>query len=134
MMLDLRRLLAEAHTIAVVGLSTDETRPGHYIPRYLHDAGYRIIPVNPLVSEMWGERGVASLRELTELVDIVLVFRRADACPDVVRDALDLAHPPRLIWLQSGIISPEAEGLASAAGVAFVQNRCLMVEHRQLFH
>lgn len=129
-MFDLRTLLEEAHTIAVVGLSSDETRPGHYVPRYLHDAGYRIIPVNPALPEMWGERGYASLREIADPVDIVLVFRRADACPAVVRDALALPHPPRVIWLQSGIISAEAEALASAAGIPFVQNRCLMVEHR----
>jgi predicted CoA-binding protein len=130
--MDERALLAGVHTIAVVGFSSDEQKPAHYVPAYLHEAGFRILPVNPKVAEAWGERGYASLAEIPEPVDLVLVFRRSEYCPGVVQDALAMAHLPRIIWLQSGIVSPEAEALARDAGIAFVQDRCLMVVHRHM--
>ncbi|HEY3376890.1 MAG TPA: CoA-binding protein [Armatimonadota bacterium] len=129
-MRDIKQLLATVRTIAVVGFSNEAEKPGHYVPHYLHEAGYRIIPINPRVAEAWGERGFASLRDIPDPVELVLVFRRAEFCADVVRDALAMAHRPTIIWLQSGIISTEAEGLARAAGITFVQDRCLMIEHR----
>lgn len=129
---DIPTLLQNVHTIAVVGFSTDPLKPAHYVPEYLHEAGFRIIPVNPKVPEAWGERGYASLREIPEAVDLVLVFRRAEFCPDVLRDVLAMAHRPRVVWLQSGIICPEAKALAADAGLTFVQDRCLMVEHRRI--
>ncbi len=127
-----RELLESVHTIAVVGFSLDEGKAGYYVPAYLHDMGYRIIPVNPAVTEAWRERGYASLRDIAEPVDLVLVFRRAEYVPDIVRDALAMPHRPRAIWLQSGIVSPEGEALARAAGLTVMQDRCIMVEHRRL--
>jgi len=129
---DIRALLEQVRTIAVVGFSTDAAKPAHYVPAYMHEHGYRILPVNPKVTEAWGERGYASLRDIPDPVDLVLVFRRPEYCPEVVRDAIAMPHHPRAIWLQSGIISPEAKRLAEEAGMAFVQDRCIMVEHRSL--
>lgn len=130
-MTNIRTVLENVRTIAVVGFSTDPEKPAYYVPEYLHDAGYRIVPVNPKVEEAWGERGYAKLTDIPEQVDLVLVFRRAEYCPDVVRDALAMPHRPRAIWLQSGIVSPEAQRLATDAGLDFVQDRCVMVEHRR---
>jgi predicted CoA-binding protein len=128
---DYRALLDTVRTIAVVGFSVDEGKAGYYVPEYLHRMGYRIIPVNPKVSDAWGERGYACLHDIPEPVDLVLVFRRSEFCPDVVRDALAMPHRPQAIWLQTGITSSEAKTLAEEAGIPFVQDRCLMVEHRR---
>jgi predicted CoA-binding protein len=129
---DIRYLLEEIHIIAVVGFSHDTAKAGHYVPHYLHDAGYRILPVNPRVAEAWGEPAYASLRDIPDPVDLVLVFRKPQYCPAVVRDALAMPQRPKVIWLQSGILSPEAQQLAEAAGIIFIQNRCIMVDHRHL--
>lgn len=124
-------LLESVRTIAVVGFSVDEGKAGYYVPEYLHRMGYRIIPVNPRVAEAWGEPGFATLRNIPDEVDLVLVFRKPECCPDVVRDVLAMPHRPRAVWLQSGITSPEAKQLAEDAGLPYVENRCLMVEHRR---
>ncbi len=129
--MELREVVRAIHSVAVVGFSTDTDKPAHFVPAYLHDAGVRIIPVNPRVEEAWGERGYASLRDVPDAVDAVLVFRRPEYCPAVVEDALAMPHPPRIIWLQSGITSPEARALAEAHSIEYVENRCLMVEHRR---
>jgi predicted CoA-binding protein len=129
--MDYRALLDGVRTMAVVGISKEPTKAGYFVPEYLHRAGYRIIPVNPKVDAAWGESGYANLREIPDAVELVLVFRKAEYCPDVVRDALAMTHPPRIIWLQSGIISPESRHLAEDAGLIYVENRCLMVEHRR---
>lgn len=130
--MDYRALLDGVWTIAVVGFSKEPTKAGYFVPEYLHRVGYRIIPVNPRVENAWGEPGYAALRDIPDAVELVLVFRKAEYCPDVVRDALAMVHPPRVIWLQSGIISPEARRLATDAGLVFIENRCLMVEHRRM--
>jgi hypothetical protein len=125
-------ILRSVQTIAVVGFSEDAGKAGYYVPAYLHERGYRIIPVNPQVAEAWGERGYAALPEIPEAVDLVLVFRRAEYCAAIVRDALAMPHRPRAIWLQSGIISAEARRLAVDAGIDYVEDRCAMVERETL--
>lgn len=128
--MDMTAMLNDVRTIAVVGFSTNPDKAGHYVPMYLRNAGFRIIPVNPSVTEAWGERGYTGLRDITEPVDLVLVFRRSEYAADVVRDALAMPHLPRIIWLQQGIESPEARGLAEDAGLRYIENTCLMVVHR----
>lgn len=130
--MEMREILQTTRTIAVVGFSKDTQKPGHFVPAYLHEAGYRIIPVNPAVPEAWGERGYARLQEIPDAVDLVLVFRRPEFAADAVRDALAMPHRPRTIWLQSDITSHEARTLAEEAGLSYVEDRCLMVEHRRL--
>lgn len=129
--MDIRKMLAHVQTIAVVGFTKDPVKAGNYVSEYLHDAGFRIIPVNPSVDVAWGEPAYASLRDIPDPVDLVLVFRRSSFCPEVARDVLAMAHRPQVLWLQSGITSPEARDIAEAAGVDYVENRCLMVEHRR---
>jgi predicted CoA-binding protein len=90
--------------------------------------------VNPGVQDAWGEPAYASLRDIPDPVDLVLVFRRPEYCLDVVRDVLAMPHRPKVIWLQAGITCPQGKQQAEDAGIAFVQNQCLMVQHQQLFH
>jgi predicted CoA-binding protein len=131
---NLRTLLQRAHTIAVVGLSPKPIRPSHSVARYLQQAGYRIIPINPGHAEILGEAVYPTLAAAARdhTIDIVDVFRRSELAGSVVDEALALRPLPQLIWLQQGVIDAAAELRASAAGVPFVMDRCLAVEHRHL--
>jgi hypothetical protein len=121
----MQRLLA-AKRIAVVGLSDDPSRPSYGVARYLISAGKEIIPVNPNHMTVMGMRCYASLEDVTGPIDLVDVFRRAEFCPDIVRSAVKIGA--KGVWLQSGIVSPQAERIATEAGIDFVQDRCLKVE------
>ena len=131
---ELRVLLKRARTIAVVGLSPKPIRPSNSVARYLQRAGYRIVPVNPGHETILGERSYPTLgaaaRDLT--IDVVDVFRRSELAGAVVDEALTLSPLPRLIWLQQGVADPAAEARAAAAGIPFVMDRCLAVDHRHL--
>lgn len=126
----LRRLLAEAKTIAVVGLSPRPERASHEVAHYLRQHGYRIIPVNPACSEVLGERSYPSLRAVGERIDIVDVFRRPSEVMAVAEDAI--AVGARCLWLQLGVIAPEAAARAEVAGLAVVMDHCTKIEHRRL--
>jgi len=128
----LRTILDVASTIAVVGLSPDPTRPSHEVARYLHRAGYRIVPVNPHHATILGEPSHRTLTAAARVaaIDIVDVFRRSEFVGPIVDEAIAL-HP-RLIWLQVGVRDPAACARAVAAGIPCVMDRCLMVEHREL--
>jgi len=125
-------LMQASRTVAVVGLSPNPGRPSHSVAKYLQRAGYHIVPVNPNADCVLGERAYPSLtaaaREHT--LDIVDVFRRSEHAGSVVREAIPLA--PRLIWLQEGVVDDDAATLAQAAGIPFVMNHCLAVEHGRL--
>jgi predicted CoA-binding protein len=124
----IQRLL-KLSRIAVVGLSDDPSRPSYYVSMYMRDqAGKQIVPVNPSHDTVWGQKCYASLDEIPEPIDLVNVFRRPNACPDVVRAAI--RKGVKGIWLQAGIISDEARTLARDAGIDYVEDRCIMVEHR----
>jgi predicted CoA-binding protein len=126
---EIARLLRAAHTIAVVGLSADPTRPSHGVARALQRFGYRIIPVNPMVESVLGEPAVASLGQLPESlgpgeqVDIVDVFRRPEHVAAIVADCIRLKVPA--LWLQDGVIDRAAAERAVAAGIFTVMDRCL---------
>jgi predicted CoA-binding protein len=130
----LRTLLRAARTIAVVGLSPDPARPSHSVARYLQGAGFRIVPVNPHHAVILGERCHPSLAAAARdhALDIVDVFRRSQFAGGVVDEALALRPRPRLIWLQQGVVDPAAAERARRAGVPFVMDRCLAVDHQQL--
>jgi len=113
--------------IAVVGLSSDPSRISYGIARYLQGQGYKIIPINPNETEVLGEQAYPSLRDLPEPPDAVDVFRRAEFVDEVVDDAI--AAGAKAIWIQSGIINPEAARRARQAGLITVMDRCIMVEH-----
>jgi predicted CoA-binding protein len=119
--------MIRARRIAVVGLSDDPSRPSFGVAGYLLSAGKEVLPVNPNCQRVLGLKCYASLSEVPGPIDLVDVFRRPEFCADVVREAV--AAGARGVWLQSGIMSPEARELACRAGIDFVQNRCLMVEH-----
>lgn len=123
-------VLQNAKTIAVVGASPKPWRPSHDVMRYLLEQGYRVIPVRPRdCDEVLGVPCVASLAEIEEPVDLVDVFRRPDACPDVAREAV--AAGAKALWLQLGLVSPEARRIAAEAGLDYVEDECTAIVHRQ---
>jgi predicted CoA-binding protein len=128
----LRLILERAKTIAVVGASPEPWRPSFGVMRYLQRAGYRIIPVNPtaLGESVHGEPIVGSLRDIPEKVDLVDVFRRPEAVPEAVEDAIAAGAPA--VWMQLGIRHDAACARAEAAGLDVVMNRCISVEHSRL--
>jgi len=119
--------MLEGHTIAIVGMSDDPSRPSHYAGQYLLDHGYDIQPVNPMHEQVASRKCLASLKNVHTPPDVVLVFRRSQFCGDLTREAIEIGA--RGVWLQSGIRSEEARLAAEAAGIDFVQDRCMMVEH-----
>lgn len=128
---DILQAVRAAHTIAVVGLSPNPTRPSYGVARYLQSQGYRILPVNPGVSEVLGERAYARLDDIPEdqRPEIVDVFRRSEFVPGIAAAALRLGA--RLLWLQEGVSHPQAEAAAAAAGMLVVADSCLLKVHRR---
>ncbi len=124
---EVRALLKDARTIAVVGLSDKPDRDSYHVAAYLQKHGYRIIPVNPAVSEMLGEKAYASLRDVPEKIDVVDIFRRPDAVPAIVEDAIAIGA--RAVWMQEGIVHNAAADKARAAGLRVVMNKCMLKEH-----
>ncbi len=122
-------ILLGAGTIALVGASPRPQRPSNSVMRYLLDAGYRVIPVRPHVREVHGIPCVSSLAEIDEPIDLVDVFRRADACPGVTQEAVDAGA--KAVWLQLGLVSPEARRIAEDAGVEYVENACTAIVHER---
>jgi len=128
----LRATLRAARTIAVVGLSPRPERPSHQVAAYLQRAGYRIVPVNPGHETLLGERSYPTLTAaaVVHALDIVDVFRRSEFVGPIVDEAIRIR--PRVIWLQRGVVDEAAAGRAAAAGIPFVMDRCLMVDHQLL--
>jgi len=124
------RSILSLKRIAVVGMSKDPAKAAHYVPRYLSENGYDVIPVNPNADEILGKRCHPSVAGVGGEIDVVCVFRPSEDVLPVVRDAIGTG--PKVIWLQEGIHSPEAEGLARDAGIDVVFNRCMMAEHRRM--
>ena len=124
------QILAESRTIAVVGASPKPDRPAHGVMRYLLAQGYRVIPVRPRdCHDVHGVPCVSSLLEIEEPIDLVDVFRRADACPGVAREAAEAGAPA--LWLQLGLVSPEARTIAEEAGMDYVEDECTAIVHRR---
>ena len=123
------RILSSARTIAVVGLSPDPRRPSHGVARYLQRAGYRIIPVNPTIEEVLGERAYPSVRDVPQPVDVVDVFRRSEFVGPIVEDAI--AIKAGAVWLQDGVIDEAAAARARASGLDVVMDDCMMRRHAQ---
>jgi predicted CoA-binding protein len=121
--------MAESKTIAVVGLSSSPYRAGYYVPAYLQQQGYRIIPVNPHLSESLGEKAYPELAAVPEPIDLVLIFQRSENVPPFVEQAI--AVGARAVWMQLGIRHNEAARAAEAAGLDVVQDACMMVDHRR---
>jgi predicted CoA-binding protein len=127
---EIRDILNQSKTVAVVGLSESPDRPSHYVAEYLQSRGYRIIPVNPAVKEVLGERSYGGLREIPVPVDLVDIFRKSDAVPPIVDDAIAIGA--KAVWMQEGVVHDEAAAKARAAGLKVVMDRCTLKEHARL--
>jgi uncharacterized protein len=126
-----KELLRSIKVIAMVGLSPNEEKPSNDVAKYLKNAGYRVIPVNPQHDEILGEKCHHALSEIPEKVDVVDIFMRADRVVPVVEEAVKLK--PKCIWLQLGIVSEEAKNIAETQGIMFVMDACIKREHERLF-
>jgi len=129
---ELRELLASVRTIAVVGIKAGVRDDAFRVPQYLQAHGYRIIPVNPKLDRVLGEPAVSSLAAIRDPVDLVNLFRASRHIPGHVDEVLSLPSPPRAVWMQLGIRHDSEARRLERAGVAVVQDRCLMVEHDRL--
>ncbi|WP_062046938.1 CoA-binding protein [Bacillus sp. JCM 19034] len=125
----MKTLFQQARRIAVVGLSNNPERTSYQVARIMQNAGYEIIPVNPMIDETLGEKAVLSLREISGTVDIVNVFRRSEYLPEIAKDTIDIqAH---CFWAQLGISNDEAYSLLEENGIMTVMNRCIKVEYNK---
>jgi predicted CoA-binding protein len=122
-------LLKTSRTIAVVGLSSKRHRPSFGVSEYMQAAGYRIIPVNPHEREVLGEKSYPRLEDVPEKVDIVDIFRRSEQVPEVVESAIRIGA--RSVWMQEGVIHPQAAERARQAGLYVVMDLCILKEHRK---
>jgi predicted CoA-binding protein len=119
--------------IAVVGMSKNEDKAANYVPKYLIDHGYNVIPVNPNATEILGRRSYPTVSSIPDKIDIVDIFRRSEDVPSVIEEAIK-KEGIKVIWMQEGIYSKEAERMAKDKNIsAVVYNRCMMAEHKRLF-
>ena len=120
-------LLKQSRTIAVVGLTDNPLRPSFGVSSYMQSQGYRIIPVNPNVTGSLGEKAYASLLDVPEQIDIVNIFRRPEAVPEIVDEAIQLGVPA--IWMQEGVVHEAAAEKARKAGILVIMDRCILKDH-----
>jgi uncharacterized protein len=121
-------VLKTAKTIAVVGLTDSPLRPSYGVSLYMKSQGYNIIPVNPKIGDWMGKKAYASLLDVPEKIDIVNVFRRLEAVPEVVEQAIQIKAP--VIWMQEGVVHEQAAARARQAGIFVVMDLCILKEHR----
>jgi len=119
-------ILSVARTVAVVGISDKPDRPSHLVAKYMQERGYRVIPVNPLVTEVLGEKAYKSLTEIPGRVDLVDVFRKSEDVPPIAEEAVRIGA--RFFWMQEGVVSDRAREILEAAGIPCVMDRCVKKE------
>lgn len=125
------KILKESKTIAIVGLSPEPNRPSHGVAAYLKSkAGYKIIPVNPAVPEVLGEKSYPDLKAIPVKVDVVDIFRKPEVVPQIVGDAIKIKA--KAVWMQEGIVHEEAAKMARNSGLLVAMDRCMMKEHAKL--
>ena len=127
----IRKIYGYTRTIAMVGLSPNRLRPSFFVGQYLQYRGYRVVPVNPTASEILGETSYPSLSAIPFPVDVVDVFRAPSAAPAIAQEAASIGA--KALWLQFGVISPEAAEIATAADLDVVMDRCMKIEHGRYF-
>jgi hypothetical protein len=125
----IKRLLTTVHTIAVVGISSNPERAGYYVPEYLQSQGYRIIPVNPNLSQALGERAYPDLGSVPDPFDLVLLFRRSEEVQPFVEQAIQLGA--KAVWMQKGIVNEAAAQIARQAGLDVVMDACMKEQHEE---
>ena len=128
---DTREILRSFRTFAVVGLSPRPDRDSHIVARFLQEHGYRVIPVHPGIETVLGERCYGSLRDIPEAVEVVDLFRRSQAVPPLVEDAIAIGA--KVVWMQLGVVHEEAAQRARRAGIQVVMDRCPLIEYRRHF-
>ena len=128
---EIKDMLSKCKTIVVIGMSKNPEKDAYRIPQFLKTKGYRVIPVNPTVDEIAGEKSYKRLADIPDQVDIVDVFRPSDDVPNYVEGVI--AKKPKVFWLQLGIENTSAEEKVASAGIKVVYNRCIMQEHKRLF-
>lgn len=121
------RIISNIKTIAVVGISDREDRPSYKVAKYLKDHGYKIIPVNPNLEEVLGEKCYPNLKSIPEPIDLVDIFRRSEETDCLVDEAIEIK--PQVIWMQLGVSNPQAAARAEAVGIEVVMDKCLKIEH-----
>ena len=129
---ELRSILGDAETIAVIGLSSNPERPSHDVAEFLQSSGYRVVPVNPNETEVLGERAYTSLLDVPEdiRIDIVDVFRRAERTPEIAEQAVD--RGAKVLWLQEGIVNDDARRIGEHGGLTVVMGVCIKVQRQRL--
>ncbi len=127
----LKRILDTYSTIAIVGLSDKVHRPSYFVGKYLADHGYTVIPVNPSISEVLGQKSYASLEQIPVPVDIVNCFRRSEQMEELAKSAVQINA--KVLWMQLGVINDKARALAESHGIEVVMDRCTKIEHARLF-
>lgn len=128
---DIKRILLNTKTIAVVGMSTHDDRPSHSVPLYLQRHGYRVIPVNPNATEILGETAYPDLLSIPEPVDVVEIFVHSEDVPPIVEQAIEIGA--KVVWMQEGIRNDAAARRAAEAGLAVVEDACMRVAHKYFF-
>ncbi len=128
----IRQILAAAKTVAIVGLSPDETKDSNRVARYLQQAGYEIIPIYPKEDKILGQKVYRALNEIEQKIDIVDVFRKPAVALELAKEILERKDAP-VLWTQLGIVNNEAAELLKAAGRVMIQNKCTKLEHERLF-
>jgi len=124
------REILSLNKVAVIGMSKNSSKAAHYVPKYLSDNGYDIIPINPSAEQILEKKCYSSISEIDEEIDIVDIFRPSDDVLPFVQEAIK--KKPKVIWLQEGIHNLEAEDLARKEGIKVIFNRCMLAEHQRL--
>ncbi|WP_297811723.1 CoA-binding protein [uncultured Helicobacter sp.] len=136
----LRTILKESKVIAVLGLSPEQTKPSHKVARFLQEKGYKILPIYPKGGEILGECAYTSIKEVFEAqnkvglqIDILNVFRKSEALLEVAREVLELANPPKCVWVQLGLQNAQARKMLENTKIMYVENLCIKLEYERLF-
>lgn len=124
------KILKSSRVIAIVGLSSEPTRPSHKVASYLKKNGYKIIPVNPKAQEILGEHSYPDLSSIPDPVDVVDIFRHSEEMPAIVEEAIKIGA--KAVWMQEGVVNETAAAQATKAGLQVVMNRCMLKEHLRL--
>jgi len=126
---EIKEILKKNKVVAVVGLSPKPERDSHKVAKYLQDHGYRIVPVRPKAKEILGEQAYASLKDIPFPVEVVDIFRKVDAIPGIVDEAIDIGA--KVVWMQLGLAENQSAQKAREAGLQVVMNKCLKIEHNR---
>lgn len=131
---DFRRIFDATETIAVIGAHPDSDKPAHYVPKYLQEQGFEVIPVNPGYGdrEVFGRTPVASVTDIEADVDVVEIFRRSEKVAEHLDQILAMEPRPKVVWMQQGIRDEDAAATLEEAGIEVVQDRCMMETHKEL--